>query len=180
MSDTDIAIVGIGMHEFGRTDGVSGMDQGVIAVRRAFDKVYRSMIWKPCQRGWKHFSAPVDPTRRATVRNYALMTDGYSRVMAKAEIGWSDGTTQTIVLRGDPPPDKTRRPAPRRSPGHVRRHDRKGVEGGHGGATRGARTPFRLGCVHDDGQPLMGRNRTLTRRVEDWYPGRSRPWFRCS
>ena len=32
---TDVAIVGIGMHEFGRTDGVSGMDQGVIAVRRA-------------------------------------------------------------------------------------------------------------------------------------------------
>ena len=31
----DIAIVGIGMHEFGRTQGVSGMDQGVIAVRRA-------------------------------------------------------------------------------------------------------------------------------------------------
>jgi acetyl-CoA C-acetyltransferase len=34
MSD-DVAIVGIGMHEFGRHDGVSGMDQGVIAVRRA-------------------------------------------------------------------------------------------------------------------------------------------------
>jgi acetyl-CoA acetyltransferase len=31
----DVAIVGIGMHEFGRTEGVSGMDQGVIAVRRA-------------------------------------------------------------------------------------------------------------------------------------------------
>jgi len=31
----DVAIVGIGMHEFGRHDGVSGMDQGVIAVRRA-------------------------------------------------------------------------------------------------------------------------------------------------
>ena len=36
MSDaTQVAIVGIGMHEFGRTDGVSGMDQGAIAVRRA-------------------------------------------------------------------------------------------------------------------------------------------------
>ncbi len=34
MSD-QVAIVGIGMHEFGRHDGVSGMDQGVIAVRRA-------------------------------------------------------------------------------------------------------------------------------------------------
>ncbi len=34
MSD-DVAIVGIGMHEFGRHDDLSGMDQGVIAVRRA-------------------------------------------------------------------------------------------------------------------------------------------------
>ncbi len=32
---TDVAIVGIGMHEFGRTEGVSGQDQGVVAVRRA-------------------------------------------------------------------------------------------------------------------------------------------------
>ena len=31
----DVAIVGIGMHEFGRHDGVTGMEQGVIAVRRA-------------------------------------------------------------------------------------------------------------------------------------------------
>ena len=34
MSD-EVAIVGIGMHAFGRHDGVSGMDQGVLAVRRA-------------------------------------------------------------------------------------------------------------------------------------------------
>jgi acetyl-CoA C-acetyltransferase len=32
---SDVAIVGIGMHEFGRTEGMSGMDQGVVAVRRA-------------------------------------------------------------------------------------------------------------------------------------------------
>ncbi len=31
----DVAIVGIGMHEFGRHEGVTGMEQGVIAVRRA-------------------------------------------------------------------------------------------------------------------------------------------------
>src|SRR2546421_6341656 len=31
---TDVDIIGIGMHEFGRHDGVSGMDQGVVAVRR--------------------------------------------------------------------------------------------------------------------------------------------------
>src|SRR4051794_1327841 len=34
MSD-DVAIVGIGMHEFGRHDDLTGMEQGVIAVRRA-------------------------------------------------------------------------------------------------------------------------------------------------
>jgi acetyl-CoA acetyltransferase len=32
---TDIAIIGIGMHEFGRTEGASGASQGVVAVRRA-------------------------------------------------------------------------------------------------------------------------------------------------
>jgi acetyl-CoA acetyltransferase len=32
---TEVAIVGIGMHAFGRHDGVSGLDQGVVAVRRA-------------------------------------------------------------------------------------------------------------------------------------------------
>jgi acetyl-CoA C-acetyltransferase len=32
---TRVAIVGIGMHEFGRTEGVSGMEQGAVAVRRA-------------------------------------------------------------------------------------------------------------------------------------------------
>ena len=31
----DVAIVGIGMHEFGRHEGVEGIDQGVVAVRRA-------------------------------------------------------------------------------------------------------------------------------------------------
>jgi len=34
MSD-DVAIIGIGMHDFGRHDDLSGMDQGVVAVRRA-------------------------------------------------------------------------------------------------------------------------------------------------
>ena len=45
--------------------------------------------------------------RTATVRSYALMTGGYSRVMARAEVEWSDGVVQTLVLRGDPPPEKT-------------------------------------------------------------------------
>lgn len=32
---SDVCIVGIGIHKFGRTDGVSGVDQGVFAVREA-------------------------------------------------------------------------------------------------------------------------------------------------
>ncbi|MFK7915393.1 MAG: hypothetical protein AB8B93_15875, partial [Pseudomonadales bacterium] len=31
----DVAIIGIGMHPFGRTEGVSGLDQGVFAARQA-------------------------------------------------------------------------------------------------------------------------------------------------
>jgi acetyl-CoA acetyltransferase len=31
----DVCIVGVGIHPFGRTDGVSGLDQGVFAVRQA-------------------------------------------------------------------------------------------------------------------------------------------------
>jgi acetyl-CoA acetyltransferase len=31
----DVCIVGLGIHQFGRTDGVSGIDQGVFAVRQA-------------------------------------------------------------------------------------------------------------------------------------------------
>ena len=34
MSD-DVAIVGIGIHPFGRHEGVSGMEQGAIAIRKA-------------------------------------------------------------------------------------------------------------------------------------------------
>lgn len=53
------------------------------------------------------FLASVAPDRRAKVHSYALMTGGYSRVMAKAEVEWDNGLTETLVLRGDPPPDKT-------------------------------------------------------------------------
>ncbi len=46
MSD-DVAIVGIGMHEFGRHDGVEGIDQGVVAVRRALTDA--SIQWEDIQ-----------------------------------------------------------------------------------------------------------------------------------
>ena len=32
---TDVAIIGIGIHPFGRTEGVSGQDQGIYAAREA-------------------------------------------------------------------------------------------------------------------------------------------------
>jgi aminoglycoside phosphotransferase (APT) family kinase protein len=41
--------------------------------------------------------------RTATVERYELMTGGYSRVMAKADVLWDDGSAETVVLRGDPP-----------------------------------------------------------------------------
>ena len=45
-----------------------------------------------------------DGRRTATVVSYDTMTGGYSRLMAKAEIDWSDGRERdTFVLRGDPP-----------------------------------------------------------------------------
>lgn len=42
--------------------------------------------------------------RSATVTAYEPMTGGYSRLMARGDVTWSDGTTQQVVLRGDPPP----------------------------------------------------------------------------
>ena len=41
-----------------------------------------------------------------TVTSYEAMTGGYSRLMARAEVRWQDGSTETLVLRGDPPPGK--------------------------------------------------------------------------
>ena len=44
---SEVAIVGIGMHEFGRHDGVSGMQQGAVAVRRACSDA--GIEWKDVQ-----------------------------------------------------------------------------------------------------------------------------------
>ncbi len=53
------------------------------------------------------FLATVAPGRTPSIIGYELMTGGYSRVMARAVVDWGDGTVETIVLRGDPPPDRT-------------------------------------------------------------------------
>jgi len=47
MSKPEVAIVGIGMHPFGRTPGVSGQDQGVYAVREALRDA--GVEWKDIQ-----------------------------------------------------------------------------------------------------------------------------------
>lgn len=44
---TDVAIIGIGIHPFGRTPGVSGAEQGVVAVRRALEDA--GMGWSDVQ-----------------------------------------------------------------------------------------------------------------------------------
>jgi len=49
------------------------------------------------------FLATREEGRTAIVERYAPMTGGYSRLMAKADIRWDDGTVETLVLRGDPP-----------------------------------------------------------------------------
>ena len=41
-----------------------------------------------------------------SVTGYELMTGGYSRVMAKVGCTWHDGRSETLVLRGDPPPEE--------------------------------------------------------------------------
>ncbi len=41
----------------------------------------------------------------ATVDDYTIMTGGFSRVMAKVDLTWAEGGSETFVLRGDPPPE---------------------------------------------------------------------------
>src|SRR5690606_28587948 len=46
-SQMDVAIIGIGIHPFGRTEGVSGLDQGVYAARQALKDA--GIEWKDLQ-----------------------------------------------------------------------------------------------------------------------------------
>ncbi|MGD9998488.1 MAG: phosphotransferase family protein [Ilumatobacteraceae bacterium] len=52
------------------------------------------------------FLSARDGARSATVVRYEAMIGGYSRLMARADVEWSDGAIESIVLRGDPPPGK--------------------------------------------------------------------------
>ena len=50
------------------------------------------------------FLSNHDGARQATVTAYETITGGYSRLMARADVEWSDGSGESFVLRGDPPP----------------------------------------------------------------------------
>ena len=50
--------------------------------------------------GWLSSNA-----ENANVDSYTIMTGGFSRVMARVELTWSSGKSETFILRGDPPPE---------------------------------------------------------------------------
>ncbi len=55
----DVCIVGIGIHKFGRTDGVSGLDQGVVAVRSALEDA--GVAWPDIQFAYGGSDAAGNP-----------------------------------------------------------------------------------------------------------------------
>ena len=61
----DVAIVGIGMHAFGRHEGVTGMEQGAIAVRRAVANA--GVEWKDMQFAFGGSRSAGDPDRMVSM-----------------------------------------------------------------------------------------------------------------
>lgn len=53
---------------------------------------------------FERFLAAVEPDRAGRVVACEAITGGYSRVSARARVRWRDGTEETFILRGDPPP----------------------------------------------------------------------------
>lgn len=62
---TDVAIVGIGMHPFGRHEGVSGMEQGAVAVRAACKDA--GVDWSDIQFAFGGSRAAGDPDRMVSM-----------------------------------------------------------------------------------------------------------------
>ena len=61
----DVAIVGIGMHAFGRHEGVTGMEQGAVAVRQAVADA--GVEWKDMQFAFGGSWAAGDPDRMVSM-----------------------------------------------------------------------------------------------------------------
>ena len=55
----DVCIIGIGIHPFGRTEGMSGVDQGVFAVRQAMQDA--GLEWKDVQFAYGASDAAGNP-----------------------------------------------------------------------------------------------------------------------
>lgn len=53
----------------------------------------------------QRFLDALEPDRGPTVTAFRPISGGYSRLSALAEVRWADGTVESFVLRGDPPPD---------------------------------------------------------------------------
>lgn len=56
---SDVCIIGVGIHRFGRTDGVSGLDQGVFAVREALSDA--GLSWPDIQFAYGGSDAAGNP-----------------------------------------------------------------------------------------------------------------------
>ena len=57
------------------------------------------------QASFQRFLDAVEPDRGASVTSFRPISGGYSRLSALGEVRWDDGSTETFVLRADPPPD---------------------------------------------------------------------------
>ena len=75
---SDVAIIGIGIHPFGRSDGVSGLEQGAFAVRQALKDCVRSM------RSACSCAARVVRVRSPTIPRWATRTSTARRVSRAA------------------------------------------------------------------------------------------------
>jgi aminoglycoside phosphotransferase (APT) family kinase protein len=54
----------------------------------------------------ERFLAEVEPGRTATVVGFRPISGGYSRVTASADVHWSDGEAEKLIVRADPPPGR--------------------------------------------------------------------------
>lgn len=52
---------------------------------------------------FERFLSAVEPGRGARVLSCEAITGGYSRISARADVRWVDGTEESFILRGDPP-----------------------------------------------------------------------------
>ena len=76
----DVAIVGIGIHPFGRTDGLTGLEQGVYAARKALDDA--GLEWSDIEFAYGGTGAAekpdTNPSPEQIMRPYVYLMDAAS------------------------------------------------------------------------------------------------------